>query len=225
MWEKHLASQLLWRVEPLFANGLFQYPSKRPPEYRAPTFSWASVDSETGITYGEITDQDLLIRVKKVEVTPETDEFGLVRDGYVLLIGSLKRIEIEELMINKSKRYGWRLRDANKSLCNSEGSRYTNVYLDNPSNNSSILGSDSNVYCLPAAWDSTEGSGRYLICILLQFVEQNGDRPSAFKRIGLTKVARRREDQEAILEDSGAVRHMPHCYWDEEAGGHTIRII
>ena len=77
MWEKHLTSQLLWRVEPLFAKGLFQYPSKRPPEYRAPSFSWAAVDSETGVTYGEITDQGLLIRVKEIKVTPVTDEFGL----------------------------------------------------------------------------------------------------------------------------------------------------
>lgn len=53
-WEKNLASQLIWRVEPSFADGKFSWLSTRPPNYRAPSFSWASVDSETGITYGEI---------------------------------------------------------------------------------------------------------------------------------------------------------------------------
>jgi hypothetical protein len=226
MWEKHLASQLLWRVEPLFANGLFQYPSKRPAEYCAPTFSWAAVDSETGVTCGEITDQDLLICVNKVEVTPVTDKFGLVKDGSVTLTGCLRRVEIDELVINRSKRYGWRLRDANRRLPIPEWrTRHTNVYLDSPSDDSGIFGPDSDVYCLPAVWDGDEKSGRYLICILLQFAEQKGDRESAFKRIGLTKVACRSNDQKVILEPLEDQKSTPHCSWDEEAGGHKIRVI
>ncbi|KAF2419879.1 HET-domain-containing protein, partial [Tothia fuscella] len=43
MWEKYLPSQLLWYVEPVYDNGLLSYPSRRPA-YRAPSFSWASID-------------------------------------------------------------------------------------------------------------------------------------------------------------------------------------
>ncbi|KAF2469748.1 HET-domain-containing protein, partial [Lindgomyces ingoldianus] len=53
MWEKYLASQLLWRVDPVFENGLFSYPSRRPGCYRAPSFSWAAVDAPQGIRCGQ----------------------------------------------------------------------------------------------------------------------------------------------------------------------------
>lgn len=88
------------------------------------------------------------------------------------------------------------------------------------------MDSQSEVYCLPAAWDGVEKSGRYLICILLQSIEQKGeDQPSTFKRIGLTKIANRRNVQKNIIESSRDIRSIPNCPWDEEAGGHTIRII
>ena len=62
--------------------------------------------------------------------------------------------------------------------------RYTNVYLDRPDDDSGIFGPDSAVYCLPAALDGE----RYLICMLLQSASQKGDEPTAFKRVGLTKM-------------------------------------
>lgn len=97
MWKKHLASQLLWRVEPKRDKEKYLYPSTRQGKYRSPTFSWASADAEKdgggGITYGEITDMDILIQVKDIKLTHVTDdEFGLVKEGYILLKGVLKKI-------------------------------------------------------------------------------------------------------------------------------------
>lgn len=62
LWDKHLISQLFWYVEPVrhsgweSAAGAFEFPSKRPAEYRAPSFSWASIDAQygNGITYGQV---------------------------------------------------------------------------------------------------------------------------------------------------------------------------
>jgi len=52
MWEKYLASQLLWRVDPIYENGQLSNPSQRPTSYRAPSFSWAAVDAPQGIRCG-----------------------------------------------------------------------------------------------------------------------------------------------------------------------------
>lgn len=52
MWEKYLASQLLWRVDPIYENGQLSNPSQRPSSYRAPSFSWAAVDAPQGIRCG-----------------------------------------------------------------------------------------------------------------------------------------------------------------------------
>lgn len=57
MWQRYLASQLLWHVPPVFDKGLFTYPSRRPTyepgDTRAPNFSWASVYATSGIKCGE----------------------------------------------------------------------------------------------------------------------------------------------------------------------------
>ncbi len=53
MWESYLASQLLWHVNPKYENGKFIYPQWRPPEWRAPSFSWAAVEAPQGIKCGK----------------------------------------------------------------------------------------------------------------------------------------------------------------------------
>ena len=75
LWEQYLASQLLWRVNPVYAQSHEDDPtyedpreedevssgpvsnhlknkSKRPKRYRAPTFSWAAVDAPQGVELG-----------------------------------------------------------------------------------------------------------------------------------------------------------------------------
>ena len=53
MWSKHLPSALLWRTKPNdfgdqagLSNSLAAFQPRRPQVYRAPTWSWASIDSE-----------------------------------------------------------------------------------------------------------------------------------------------------------------------------------
>tara|TARA_R110002003_G_scaffold194_7_gene15243 strand:+ start:14960 stop:17071 length:2112 start_codon:yes stop_codon:yes gene_type:complete len=55
MWSQNLESQLLWQVNEVFQDGVFENPARRDTS-RAPSFSWASIDSPYGITYGDVTD-------------------------------------------------------------------------------------------------------------------------------------------------------------------------
>lgn len=117
LWEPFLASELLWKIEPVFhgsgsGNGTFSYPAKRPVEYRAPTFSWASVDAQHGndIAYGgPLGPKDLVL----VQVPPNPDNvvrnidksvfidtssdnpYGLVTGGHLRLWGWIRKVKLQ----------------------------------------------------------------------------------------------------------------------------------
>jgi hypothetical protein len=91
MWRQYLASQLLWRVDE--CRQINHEPSQRAKEYRAPSFSWASIDGM--INPADITDKGMLIEVQEVRLDYVTsDQAGLVEGGYLLLSGTLKRLKI-----------------------------------------------------------------------------------------------------------------------------------
>jgi hypothetical protein len=226
MWEKYLASQLLWYVEPKRDKDRYLYPSTRQEHYRAPTFSWASVDAEKdgggGITYGETTDRDLLIRVKEVNLVHITkDKFGLVEKGHLLLKGRLKKIEMKDSKKDKSTRYAWHLVKDGKA-----GARtYKHVKMDCPSSNPEIFVPGGQTYCLPAAWVERKGDSQHLICLLLKLVDNETGK---FERIGWSKITPLVDGQKEILEPFGDEANMPCERWDADAGKggeHTIRII
>lgn len=99
LWDSVLASQLLWKFEPVFRHQdrTFHHPSRRPRDddgnliYRAPSFSWASVDAQdgNGVKYGEIMDRDLFIQdsgensvcIKKLD----KNLYGEVLGGHVMI--------------------------------------------------------------------------------------------------------------------------------------------
>ncbi|KAJ4421747.1 hypothetical protein N0V82_003591 [Gnomoniopsis sp. IMI 355080] len=225
LWEKYLASQLLWKVEPVFVSHAlgFKHPSRRPRDddgqllYRAPSFSWASVDAQygNGVTYGEITDQDLFIEVHAGKdavlldyKTPENliperkGVYGEVKSGHVMIWGKLLKIELRK---GDKGRFYWHL------LGQSETSRpekidelkkeeHRNVYLDCPVDDGDQILDKDNVYCVPAALGSrTEAEdSKYIVCLLLQHVAEDderlpslkeNDRRSVYRRIGLTKLS------------------------------------
>ncbi|KAF1981172.1 HET-domain-containing protein [Aulographum hederae CBS 113979] len=203
MWNtEHLASQLLWRVNEKYERGAFSYLSERPKEYRAPSFSWVAVDAETGITYGEVLDQEnLLMEVTEVHVELKSrDDFGLVKSGFLDLTGRLRRIEMVEL--DQVTRYGWRL--AKPSLPGSQR-LFTNVYLDAPRSDTDIFEPGANLYCMPAAWSQRKNSSsKDLICLLLQQLDGNN-----YKRIGLAKVSAYDRGQNDVLSLIGDEPMLP----------------
>jgi hypothetical protein len=217
LWRKHLASQLLWRVEPIFVrkDRSFQQPGRRPRVFRAPSFSWASVDAQTGpdgqpgngITYGEVTDQDLLIKVGQgdegqgVVIKNQTaNSFGLVAGGHIMVYGKLRRIKL--FQGEKGRSY-WRLLDRDFVCPKLSEERHHNVYLDAPYDDEELLGifGSEKVYCLPAARGprSEDNESKYIICLILRqahdddFQLQDTRNPlekrATFRRIGMTKLS------------------------------------
>ncbi|KAJ9655038.1 hypothetical protein H2201_008890 [Coniosporium apollinis] len=223
LWRKHLASQLLWKVEPVFRelDSSFEHPSKRPEDYRAPTFSWASVDADegNGITYGEVTDQDLLIDVEEVEISHKAPEnpYGIVTGGHLILWGKLRKAKL----FKKDKgRFGWQLEGREKL----DAEEHTNVYLDCPKD--TPFGTDD-IYCLPAAKGertATEES-TYLNCLLLQLLK-DWEQPT-FRRIGLTKLSPWGDKlaRHSILHVFQSDIAMPHQGYNSKTGKHRIVIV
>lgn len=221
LWRKYLESQLLWRVEPIFIrhNRTFQQPGRRAQEFRAPSFSWASVDVQKGlneqqgnsITYGEVTDQDLFIEIGKGEndvfiknvIKNQTEYFfGLVTGGHIMLYGRLRKI-----MLSKARgepgRFYWRLLERNAVWPDIDKERHHNVYLDAPEDDESrhpIFESEK-VYCLPVARGprSENNESKYIICLILQQADDDdheqvrsltaAEKKATFRRIGMTKLS------------------------------------
>lgn len=253
LWDKYLESQLLWRVEPIFIrhNRTFQQPGRRPQDYRAPSFSWASVDAQTGIrsqpgngiTYGEVTDRDLLIERQEgqnsVVTTKQTENaFGLVTGGHIMLHGKLRKIKLSK---GERGRFYWRLLDRNGVCPKIDKERHHNVYLDAPDDDEKLHGilESDNVYCLPAARGprTEDKESKYIICLILQ--QADGDdqvrelnrleQRGTFRRIGMTKLSGwgDKHAYEHILTPHAMDTQLPHWPFgfDEKTNRHLIRII
>lgn len=82
LWNKYLPAQLLWR--------LWAGPSKRPDKYRAPSWSWASVDGWVMMEHEAHADR-VAIDITECKITLETEEFmyGPVKSGFLTLQGYL----------------------------------------------------------------------------------------------------------------------------------------
>ncbi|PMD34225.1 HET-domain-containing protein [Hyaloscypha variabilis F] len=90
LWRKHLPSQLLWEITLDQAGPLV--PAK---VYRAPSWSWASVDGR--LSCPSWRRQCTLIKILEAYVDPAgRDRTGAVKGGLIRLTGPLRAIEFEE---------------------------------------------------------------------------------------------------------------------------------
>lgn len=220
LWNEHLVSQLLWHVEPVCRGDhesgaiTIEYPSKRPTEFRAPSFSWASVDAQygNGISCGDaLTPDEILAEVppngagtdsgpnskvweKSVYVQPETDNmFGLVRGGHIQLWAYLHRVKLQR----ERTHYFWSLKvDDGASNVNNE--KHYNVCLDCPGDDDqkSQLTNSEEIYCMLVALRSSKKSTDF-ICLLLERSPKaawiktwpESCRERTYRRIGFTKLS------------------------------------
>ena len=101
LWKRFLPSELMWQVDGCTqSNGS---PSSRPKLYRAPSWSWASVDGAGGAV--GITDKGILITIIEAHVIPATDDrTGQITDGYIRLQGYLTRVQARRICPNQKVR-------------------------------------------------------------------------------------------------------------------------
>ena len=114
MWQQSIAQQLLWHVNEGTGDMRQPYQDSRPRDrngrfiYRAPSFSWGSVESRRGVSFPDPTDARPLIRVNVVRLIYErgkesTDTYGLLTDGYIVLKGVLRKIELTDTKAPRAK--------------------------------------------------------------------------------------------------------------------------
>ncbi|KAK7756356.1 hypothetical protein SLS62_001582 [Diatrype stigma] len=106
IWHSQLPDALTW----------FSFGQNKPDTYRAPSWSWASVDGEIhGIGRSEFQEGVDCVEVLEAECTPASSEpFGAVSDGYIILKGLLAQLGSGladssggESWALKMKSYGW----------------------------------------------------------------------------------------------------------------------
>ena len=85
LWRRRLESDLLWTVYHVDAPGT---PSKRSLPYRAPSWTWASIDAEIKLI--EWGSTEFLISIVDTHIDYVTDDiYGQVANGHIILKGQL----------------------------------------------------------------------------------------------------------------------------------------
>lgn len=217
LWETHLESQLLWQVNERYRDGIYENPAQRDPK-RAPSFSWAAIDTPLGVTYAETTDygedknDQLLFSIdkegSKIVLGDENNHFGLVESAYLKLKPRyLRRINLRKL---KRVPYGWRiinpslgLRSDTASVSNDPplnkdqtvGDEYVgstehcNLYLDAPGSDTDIFEHDTAMFCMPAAFGPRTDPKQSRSLFCLLLLQTKTSPVREFKRVGITELS------------------------------------
>lgn len=83
LWRSTLLSDLLWRADPVDSTVI------PPPKYRAPSWSWASVNCPVKYLPGWIASPEITVIEANAQPVVEMSQFGRVSDGYIRLSGKL----------------------------------------------------------------------------------------------------------------------------------------
>ena len=163
LWEEcYLTDQLLWHVNPSY-RGARGRPSARPSIYRAPSWSWLSLDAQIS---GPVTIKPSLIKIldAKTELIDASNPTGPVKQGMLRVRGKLESVHLQKILQTRDK-YSTRGVD-NKVI------GIITLKLDEGSFR------PTQAYCMPVRFiraDTLQG-------LLLVPTEQG---PAEFKRVGL----------------------------------------
>ena len=100
LWRKDLPFQLLWSVDDISDTAATRVRAKRPRPYRAPSWSWASLD---GPVYAQGARYDnFVITILDADVTPVgADRTGQIKDGFIRLNGRVIPAKLVDFMAEK----------------------------------------------------------------------------------------------------------------------------
>lgn len=217
MWRRYLESELLWSVSRhRQANG---DPSTRPVVYRAPTFSWASIEGV--INPGTLSDKGLLYSVEDLCIEYQTDDnTGLVKEGHVVLKGTLKYLELRRHPLVDTH---WSTNINGVDIVEDSDKPYERMgplvsldvdqpYFDNEENLPKIL------YCMPARGPAG-GYSTHLNCLILEH-KGNGD----FGRLGILTATKPREIDLIVSIDSDGA-DLPCIKYDRSGKQQIFRVL
>ncbi|WYZ36693.1 hypothetical protein EsH8_II_000199 [Colletotrichum jinshuiense] len=215
MWRKYLASSLLWKVDnQIQIDGS---PSTRPATYRAPSFSWASVDEK--VIAGTPNDADLLIDVVSVHLEHVSgDTTGLVKGGYLELRGQVKPFEMVVKQILQLQQFflkvdGIIVKDSQKQ----DWDNGPLVHLDVSQKSFDDENNAKTLYYIPAQKQRTANEHvSYLLLVALD------DDRNKFRRIGIAVTAEATEIE--ILDRPTRKLKRPGTEFDGNDDFQTIRI-
>lgn len=216
MWRRYLPSELLWFVDHhRQSNG---QPSVRPDEYRAPSFSWASI--EGCISAGTPVEEGILISVKELSIDHVTEDItGLVKGGFLVLEGALKRLALRRPSVSVDM---WLVNVNGKDLLRHTdeewGPTSLLVHLDVDQADFEVENVGQTLYCVPAR----QPDGRhwsFLVCLILEHL---GD--GSFRRLGKIWTDEA-EEIDFVLGRGEDESLMPCQAYNAESGRHTFRVI
>lgn len=194
LWRRYLEGELLWCVEGNYRAGC----SSRPHIYRAPTWSWASIDGP--ITPGLPRVQGSLITVEEVHLDYESmDTMAAVHSGWLRLRGVLKKLRLERKdIIPQVPAWNMFLHDANVSEPDGTSGTEPRIMLDVFQEKFDKENMESLLFCMPARMSKGDGQGMYLILFKLD----NG-REGTFRRIGIAYAWSERVKNQLLAKRPG----------------------
>lgn len=212
MWRRCLPSMLLWLVaDRQQANGSLPH---RPTEYRAPSFSWASVDGV--IAPGHPDNHDLLFEVLDVKLAFATEDItGLVTGGSLLLKGQVQRLSIRPNTSGNS--VFEHIASVNGVDVVPADVSFTPIWLDEHETYFDPNAADQEtLFCVPARED---GEVQYMEVLPLQVVDAT---EGTYRRFGLSCVRTKRE-REVFRRPPKEPVNIPAVAVED--GMHIIRLI
>ncbi|EEU37918.1 uncharacterized protein NECHADRAFT_88233 [Fusarium vanettenii 77-13-4] len=213
MRRRYLEGELLWMACGNHQSG----GCKRPREYRAPTWSWASIDGP--VTPGEPRIQDSLITVQDYHLDYRTDDkTAVIRGGWLRLRGVLRKTILERKVVEG---HYWDIFLDGEKVNTQEETEPTDceprVMLEILQEDFDQENAQGLLFCMCARSKNGEGRGMYIL--LLKMVQGE---TGTFQRIGLayawsTKV------KEWVLMRSPGEAQLPCLEYRDEL--HSICVI
>ncbi|KAH6637575.1 heterokaryon incompatibility protein-domain-containing protein [Boeremia exigua] len=211
MWRKDLNRQLLWEASENVS---------RSPVYRAPSWSWASIDGR--IFYADVHVRTPYIEVVDIHIEYATgDETGQINGGWLDLKGALRPVLLKQSKVSETLFLSIDDDDDKRSPRN--GAR-----LDDSSLDVDVILRQSAAaqhFCILAALPSDERDTpdflHYYCFILLRLVNfEEGH----YERIGLAKSPYE-DNVQALMQSLNEEAKMSLPCLRYEDGNHTIRVI
>jgi hypothetical protein len=184
LWREYLEYQLLWHV------GNYKEPV-RPEPYRAPSWSWASVNGHiwSACTVYLYDKSDLICEIIDVQVSCVGDPIlGNVYDGFLRIKGRLMLCEVRRQPLGEyEKNQEW----LDFYIFGMENSSNIRLDVDSPH-----LGTDLHFMPIQMDHDSEKGYVRGIV------LEPTWQKRGQFRRLGQVDIFRRRRDFHSFKEKS-----------------------